>query len=392
MIRKCQTTDFNMGKALLLLLIVTATLAAHAQSSSEGKVIFKNRNIATSQPNPALPGYVPGGNNNGTYHVPIYAYWNSIDGGAGTLPGGVTVGLYYQENLLATALLGTTTASSPFFVTPPAQDVVIRDAGGNALPAGSTPVLTIRAWTTESGSFAQAENDTSGTLGSWGEWTFTSPPLGGTPVGGGAEIPIPTLTGWGSQSGSGLEIGPGGSLSIWPWPRMTWPTNAITLAASEPSTVTGEVVLQSNMGQVVLTNLTILANSAVLATHNGPSSSINASTESLSPGTYSLRLVSDGYFQSGTTPRYGPHTSAPVNVTIVAAAPIALTNARIAGGQYRFEYSATPGLKYVLKKSINLPDWQASVTNTATISPMGASFPSDNPAAQYFKVDRLPNP
>jgi hypothetical protein len=128
--------------------------------------------------------------------------------------------------------------------------------------------------------------------------------------------------------------------------------------------------------------------------HNGPSLTINASTESLPPGTYELKLIAKGYVQSGgiSLSPFGPSASSPVYVTIVSAAPITLSNARIGAGQYQFEYSVTPGLKYVLKKSTNLLDWQPIVTDTATVSPLVASFPSDNPAAQYFKVDRLPNP
>jgi hypothetical protein len=380
-----------MGKALFVLSILVGTLTVVAQGSTEGKVIFKNRNIATSQPNPALPGYIPGGNNNGTYHVGIYEPGGlAAKNGAGDLPGGVTVGLYYRENLLATALLGTTTAGAPYFVTPAAQEVVIRDAGGNALPPGSTPALTIRAWTTESGSFAQAKTDTTGNLGQFGEWTFVSPPLGGVPPDGGSEIPVPTLTGWGPVDGSGLEF-----FSLPPFvPRITSPTTGTMLAASERSTVVGEVIDRNTGLELVVTNLTLVANSTVLAMHNGPSLTINASTESLPPGTYELKLIAKGYVQSGgiSLSPFGPSASSPVYVTIVSAAPITLSNARIGAGQYQFEYSVTPGLKYVLKKSTNLLDWQPIVTDTATVSPLVASFPSDNPAAQYFKVDRLPNP
>jgi hypothetical protein len=196
-----------MKKALIVLAAVAAICAStYAQSSST--VIFRNRNIATTQPDSTAAGYVPGGNNNGSYNVGIYA--NNGDSpiandnstiGAGTLPGGVTVGLFYQNNLLGTAILGTTVASAPFFVTPTTQELQIKDAAGAVAAPGSTPTLVIRAWTTSSGGFAQAKTDPAG---QWGEWTFNSPPISG--AGSPPSLP-PTLTGGGNQLVStGLEL------------------------------------------------------------------------------------------------------------------------------------------------------------------------------------------
>jgi len=181
-----------MKKALIVLAAVAATCAStFAQASST--VIFKNRNILTPSPNAFLadgvtpnPNYIPGGNNNGSYNVGIFAsngdniVGNTSVGngnstvGAGTLAGGVTVGLFYQGNLLGTTLLGTTVNSSPFFVTPATQELQIKDAAGNVSAPGSTPTVTIRAWTTSSGGFAQAQT-TPGAQ--WGEWTFNTPAI-----------------------------------------------------------------------------------------------------------------------------------------------------------------------------------------------------------------------
>jgi len=207
-----------MKKALIVLAAVAACASTFAQSSSS--VIFRNRNIATTDPNATLPSgatnpnYVPGGNQNGSYNVPLYAsngdnIQNGVSIGngnstigAGTLPGGgVTVGLFYQNNLLGTAILGTTATASPFFVTPSTQELQIKDAAGNVAPPGSTPVLTVRAWSTANGSFAAAQTTPGG---QWGEWTFTSPPISG--AGSPPSLP-PTLTGWGNQTVStGFEL------------------------------------------------------------------------------------------------------------------------------------------------------------------------------------------
>ena len=177
-----------MKKALIVLAAVAACASTFAQSST---VIFKNRTIATPDPNT-----IPGGNNNGSFNVPIYQFGTTT--GAGSLPGGVTVGLFYNDNLLGTALLGTSGAGAAFFVTPPNQELQIKDAAGVVAPPGSTPLLTVRAWTTESGSFAQAKTDVTGNIGQWGEWTFNAPPISGA---GSPPSTPPDLTGWGALDG-----------------------------------------------------------------------------------------------------------------------------------------------------------------------------------------------
>jgi hypothetical protein len=208
-----------MKKALIVLAAVAACASTLAQSSST--VIFKNRNIATPSPNQFLadgvtpnPNYVPGGNNNGSFNIPIYQAGTTT--GAGTLPGGVTVGLFYNNNLLGSTLLGTTAAGAPFFVTPSLQELQIKDAAGAVPAPGSTPTLVIRAWTTESGSFAAAQTDTTGNLGQWGEWTFTSPPISGA---GTPPSTPPDLTTWGNALGNNPSfLNTGYQLTVAPEP------------------------------------------------------------------------------------------------------------------------------------------------------------------------------
>jgi hypothetical protein len=107
---------------------------------------------------------------------------------------------------------GRPPGGSPFFVTPAIQELQIRDAAGNVPPPGSTPTLTIRAWTTESGSFAAAKVDTTGTIGHWGEWIFTSPPISGA---GSPPSTPPDLTTWGAVNNFSNA---GGTLFVIPEP------------------------------------------------------------------------------------------------------------------------------------------------------------------------------
>jgi len=177
-----------MKKALL----VMAAVAMGASAFAQGTIIFANRNI------PTLSG-TGGGNGNGSYNVPIYQD-GSTTAGAGALPGGVTVGLFTPDGntLIGSSLLRSTTTptdTSMFF----AQSAQTFNVPGTN--PGDTPKLIVRAW--QGNSFAAATT-TQGQQS--GQWSFTTKPLGGTPVGGGTPIPTPNMTGWGPESGAGFQL------------------------------------------------------------------------------------------------------------------------------------------------------------------------------------------
>jgi len=184
-----------MKKALLAVAAMVVSSSVYAQ----GTLIFKTLGVQNAA-------------GTGTYNVPLFANdGNNLIGstyvgntppeaglpGAGTLAGGVTIGLFAPNGLtpFATSVLGTTAAQSPYAVTPASQTVAVP---GSA--PGTTPTITIRAW--QGTSFAQAQ---AGGL-NWGEWTVTTKQLGGDPGGGALPITPPTLTGWGAENGTGFEL------------------------------------------------------------------------------------------------------------------------------------------------------------------------------------------
>jgi hypothetical protein len=164
-----------MKKALFVLAVVAMGTAAFAQ----GTINFQNRNI----PKAAGDGT--------TYNVPLFIFGSSTVG-AGTLPGGTKAALYKSDGaggltqLAITSLRTDTPANAAFFQTP----VTDIDTG---LPAGSTATFTIRAW--DGASFKAGTQ--------FGEWTFTSKPLGGA---GSPPSTPPGPTGWGSETGSGFQL------------------------------------------------------------------------------------------------------------------------------------------------------------------------------------------
>jgi hypothetical protein len=142
-----------MKKLLLTLTTAVISLTDFAQ----GTITFYNNNIIDPTTGAA-------------YTAGIWAD-DSHTVGAGSLPGGVTVGLFLADDLttpVATIVLRTTTRQEVFAAT---QDVTIPGTIPN-VPAN----LVIRAWSTGAGSFAAAQADF---RWQWGEQAFTSKPLGG---------------------------------------------------------------------------------------------------------------------------------------------------------------------------------------------------------------------
>ena len=185
-----------MKKALLILATVAMGASAFAQATI-GTIVYANRQIPTAAGDGTtynVPFFASNQDNLQTVNgIPTYVGNGNSVAPAGQILGGVTVGLFTAQGTtpFATAVLRTD-ANGMFF-----QSV---NGGGSSAPvdvpgstAGQQLPLTVRAWTTSAGSFAAAQT-TPGAQ--WGEWTFTSKPLGGTPAGAtpGETITNPTGT------------------------------------------------------------------------------------------------------------------------------------------------------------------------------------------------------
>ncbi|HKS37326.1 MAG TPA: Ig-like domain-containing protein, partial [Verrucomicrobiae bacterium] len=116
---------------------------------------------------------------------------------------------------------------------------------------------------------------------------------------------------------------------------ITNPANGAVLAA--PANVTIQASASDTDGSV--TNVQFFANSNLLGVDATPPFSIVASN--LAAGSYALAAVAAD--NSGLT-----RTSAVVNVSVVAGGVITLSAPIITNGQFRFNYTANAGLKYVV--------------------------------------------
>jgi len=165
-----------MKKALLAL----AAVAMAASTLAQGTIDFMNRNI-------------PGANGGPSYNVPIWNCGKVGTEGAGVVPGGFTVGLFEPGSvtpIVSTPLRTDSPLNAAFFA-------ISTQTATTSFPAGSTPTLIVRGWQGASFDAAKASG------GLWGEWAFTTQPLGGTPPGGGLPVPTPGMTGWGPGPDAG---------------------------------------------------------------------------------------------------------------------------------------------------------------------------------------------
>ena len=103
-----------------------------------------------------------------------------------------------------------------------------------------------------------------------------------------------------------------------------------------------------------------------------------------SPASYSLKAVATAAGVSGT--------SAVVNITVVAPIAVTLTPPTTNGGLLAFNYTANPGLSYVVQRSSDLVNWVPIVTNVAAASPVSFSDGLTASPSRFYRVGRLPNP
>ncbi len=113
------------------------------------------------------------------------------------------------------------------------------------------------------------------------------------------------------------------------------------------------------------------------------SRALSLTVGNLAAGSYSLAAVA---IASGISA-----TSAVVNVSVVSPVAVNLSGARLASGKFIFNYSANPGLAYVIQSSSNLLNWSSVATNVATSNPVLFSNALNSTGADYYRVGRLPN-
>ena len=183
------------------------------------------------------------------------------------------------------------------------------------------------------------------------------------------------------------------SLTFSAWPRkggyiaytrstpavtITSPTNGMVFAAPAKVKISAAAAVAGG----TVTNVEFFANLVSLgSTQSAP---FSVTTGNLAAGQYALTAVETAAGVSAT--------SSPVNISVVAPVAVTLSSPQINGSQFAFDYTADPGLQYVIQNSSNLVNWRSLVTNVATGNPVHFTDSFTSNSAQYYRVGRLPNP
>ena len=169
------------------------------------------------------------------------------------------------------------------------------------------------------------------------------------------------------------------SANVPPTVGISNPTNGSVFAA--PATLTLAATASDIDGSV--TNVQFFQGTASLT--NVANSPYSVTVRNLGAGDYTLLAVATDNSGSKATNSVTIHVVTPVG--IVLSSPN-----RISPNIFHFQYSANPGLRYVVQRSGNLQDWTLIGTNTATMDPAAFSDKTATGSLNFYRVQLLPNP
>jgi len=160
------------------------------------------------------------------------------------------------------------------------------------------------------------------------------------------------------------------------------PTNGATFAA--PWTGTIQAAASDSDGTVA--KVDFFANAAPVGTVNNPTATPSFTVTNLAEGSYTLTAVA--------TDNLGL-TNTPVSVGITVVTPVAIVLSspqRLSATSFQFDFTANPGLSYVVLRSTALPGWLPISTNTAasgTVTFLDTNATGD---MNFYEVQLVLNP
>jgi plastocyanin len=162
---------------------------------------------------------------------------------------------------------------------------------------------------------------------------------------------------------------------------ITSPANGAVFAA--PANVA--ITANSTDSDGSVTNVQFFANANSLGATDGPGPVFSLTANGLTTGSYALTAKATDNGGAFTT-------SGTVNISVVAPVAVSNSSPHVANGQFSFDYTANPGLRYVVQNSSNLVNWVPMATNTAAGSNVTVTDTFDVGGMRFYRVGRLPNP
>lgn len=162
---------------------------------------------------------------------------------------------------------------------------------------------------------------------------------------------------------------------------ITSPANGTVFAAPANVAITAHAT--DSDGSV--TNVQFFANANSVGATNGAGPVFTLKANGLAAGSYALTAKATDNGGASTT-------SGTVNISVVAPVAVSNSSPRVANGQFSFNYTANPGLQYVVQNSSNLVNWVPIATNTAAGSNVNVTDSFNVGGMRFYRVGRLPNP
>jgi plastocyanin len=163
---------------------------------------------------------------------------------------------------------------------------------------------------------------------------------------------------------------------------ITSPANGAIFAAPW----TGAIQVTNSDSDGTVSTVDFFANATHLGTVTNPPANASFTVTDLPAGNYTLTAIATD--NGGAT-----NTSAGVNISVVTPGPIVLSAPeRVSPSTVQFNYSANPGLSYVVLRSAALPTFLPISTNQATSSTVTNVDNSASGPVNFYRVQLAPNP
>ncbi len=189
-----------------------------------------------------------------------------------------------------------------------------------------------------------------------------------------------TFTAWGQHGSGGFAYTRSTAGVVAPTPTVSIDSPADGIVVAAPANLTIKATATVSSGTI--TNVAFFAGATLLGSATAAPFSVTATN--LAANTYDLTAVATAAGVSAT--------SSVVHVTVVAPGTISSSAPAIAGTLFSFDYTANPGLSYIVEDSSDLINWVPITTNVAASTTVTFTDSSGIVAQRFYEVVLQPNP